>query len=137
MNTQTAPEPIELLELIAKLKYRERWKFTVESVDRGQGSEGLTLCILITTQDSYSEKQRSVMHYFPVPPAAYDYRSWQRWLFDRIVDVETHEAMEFFRFTDGSRPYAPNHGPGNDPYVIRELRTEEDQRTLYTGEVKV
>ena len=36
-----------------------------------------------------------VVHYFPVPPAAYNEESWKRWLLDRLIEVETHEACEF------------------------------------------
>lgn len=69
------------------------------------------------------------------PPATYDQRSWRRWLFDRILDVEKHEAMEFFQVA-GRRPYAPSHGPGNDPYMIREVGTDTDQRTSFRGDLK-
>lgn len=32
-------------------------------------------------------------------------------------------------------PYAPNHGPGRDPYVIFEYATDEHRRTRFTGEL--
>jgi hypothetical protein len=135
VNTQTAPYPDELASLIDGLTYKARWQFSLEELDRGQGSAGLTLCILITTPDSYHPKEiRRVMHYFPVPPAAYDVRSWRRWLFEQVLLVETHEAMEFFTI-DGEKPYAPSHGPGNDPYLIREIGTEIDRRTSFRGEL--
>lgn len=149
--TQVAPFPLPLADLVKALRYKARWKFTLEELDRGQGSNGLTLVILITTPDSYHpEELRSVYHYFPVPPAAYDVRSWQRWLFDQILLVERHEAMEFFQLVKKGdfvnlkgervseavkRPYAPSHGPGNDPYLIRELGTDEDVRTTFRGEL--
>lgn len=130
---QQAPYPEALEEVTKALKYKPHWKFTLEQTDRGQGSHGMTLCILITTPDSYNhERMRSVMHYMPVPPAAFDKRSWQRWLFEQILLVERHEACEFFTI-DGSKPYAPSHGPGNDPYIVREIGTEEDARTSYKG----
>jgi len=75
-----------------------------------------------------------VNHYMPVPPAAFDERSWRRWLFDQCLLVERHEAMEFFAIDD-ERPYAPSHGPGNDPYIVREVGTETDQRTSFRGEL--
>jgi hypothetical protein len=135
LNINEAPYPEELADLISKLVYRPNWVFTLEDVDRGQGSKGLTLCILIETQDSYHpELKRRVMHYWPVIPAAYDRRSWQRWLFEQILLVERHEAMEFFA-VDGVKPYAPSHGPGNDPYMVREVGTDEDVRTAYTGKL--
>ena len=86
-----------------------------------------------------------VNHYMPVPPAAYDGRSWRRWLFDQVLLVERHEAMEFFALTttsdvdgftyDPVRPYAPSHGPGNDPYLVREVGTDLDRRTSFRGDV--
>jgi hypothetical protein len=69
-----------------------------------------------------------------VPPAAYDVRSWQRWLFDRIGDVDTHERCEHF-IVAGEHPYAPSHGPGNDPYLVREIGTALDVATSFRGEV--
>lgn len=138
---QTAPDPLPLVSLVANVRYKSRWRFTLEDVDRGQGSAGLTLCIWITEPDAYEpQKMRSVVHYMPVPPAAFDAASWRRWLFEQVLLVEQHEACEFFRLDDGSgdafRPYAPNHGPGNDPYTVRELTTDEQRRTSFQGDVK-
>jgi hypothetical protein len=83
----------------------------------------------------------TVNHYFAVPPATYDIRSWQRWLFDRLGDVDTHERMEDFALlyeensTEVTRPYAPSHGPGNDPYMVREVGSDLDGRTSFRGVV--
>lgn len=133
---QEAPYPYVLQELVDGLIYKPLWTFTLEDLDRSQGSVGLTLCILITTTDSYDHtRKRSVMHYMLVPPASYDMRSWRRWLFEQILLVERHEAAEFFTI-DGVKPYAPHHGPGNDPYIVFDHGTDEDVRTSYKGEVK-
>lgn len=130
---QEAPYPDVLQTLIKSVRYKAGWTFSLADLDRGQGSAGLTLVIGITGPDSYHPDQRiSVNHYMLVPPAAYDERSWRRWLFDQILLVERHEAMEFF-ILDGTRPYAPSHGPGNDPYLIREVGTDADQRTTFLG----
>lgn len=132
--TQNAPWPTALWDLVDAVRYKENWSFMLDDHrDRGQGSVGATLVITITTPDSYHpETTRRVAHYFPVPPAAYDRRSWQRWLFEQIVLVETHEAMEFYQI-DGERPFAPNHGPGRNPYSILERGTDEDADTSYLG----
>lgn len=133
---QIAPEPGILRSLVEHLSYKEGWRFNLEDVDRGQGSEGLTFCVVSTTQDSYHpEKIRPVMHYFPVPPAAFNEQSWRRWLLDRLLEIERHEACEFFQI-DGERPYAPHHGPGNDPYIIFDHGTDEEARTSFRGDVK-
>lgn len=134
-NTQIAPYPHALDALITGLVYKPGWSFRLHDQDRGQDSVGLTLTITVTTPDSYNHANIiRVAHLFPVPPAAYDVRSWQRWLLDRIGDVDLHERCEFFTI-NGEKPYAPSHGPGNDPYLIREIGTDLDVRTSYTGEL--
>lgn len=140
--TQAAPYPAVLASLVERTRYKEGWRFTLENLDRGQRSTGLTLVILRQGPDSYHpDRNLPVNHYFIVPAASYNLRSWQRWLFDRIRDVESHEAAEFFQICDspGSeyavRPYAPLHGPGNDPYLIAELAADEERRTSFRGEL--
>lgn len=135
---QQAPYPSELADLVAKLAYRPGWQFWLEHIDRGQGSEGLTFKVLTLGYNSYHPdlgEQYRVWHYMPVPPAAFDRRSWQRWLLDQLLLIERHEACEFFQ-VDGERPYAPHHGPGNDPYIIFDHGTDEDARTSFRGEIQ-
>lgn len=138
---QLAPYPDILQELVDHVRYKKGWHFSLRHLlDRGQGSQGLTLVITVRTVDSYhSDTPLVVNHYMVVPPAMYDERSWRRWLFDQILLVERHEAMEFFQLGSDDehwvRPYAPSHGPGNDPYMIREVGTTLDQRTSFRGEV--
>lgn len=128
--TNIAPYPHVLKDLIARLKYRE-WIFELVHHDG-------VLCVNVTTKgiDSYNSDNTNyrVHHYMQVPPATYNEKCWRRWLFDQCVLIETHEAMEFFKI-DGKRPYAPHHGPGNNPYTINERGTDLDARTMYTGEV--
>lgn len=148
---QVAPDPEVLRHLVDCLEYRSRegWRISLEDIvrDTGPGGEalsrGLTLIVLRTGPDSYNpDKILRVNHYFPVPPATYDWRSWQRWLFDRLGDVDDHERMENFILHDApgsehvTRPYAPSHGPGNSPYLIREVGTVEDVETSFRGERK-
>lgn len=136
--SQKAPFPTELDDLVSKVTYRPGWRFTLNHIDRGQGSEGLTLDIVTMGYNSYHPEQGEnyrVHHYMPVPPAAYNRQSWQRWIFEQILLVERHEAMEFFQI-DGERPYAPNHGPGWDPYIVTEVTTDTDRRTSFRGDVK-
>jgi len=134
--SQDAPYPQILDKLVRCLEYKPGWLFYLDHIDRGQGSHGLTLDIIPKTTDSYNHDKTNyrVHHYFIVPAAAYDERSWRRWLFERILDVEKHEAMEFF-VVDGCRPLAPAHGPGSDPYFVFEYVEDELRRTNYLGEV--
>lgn len=135
---QEAPHPVMLASLVEKLAYRPGWTFVLGDLDRGQGSKGLTLVVTSVGYDSYHPDRGEtyrVRHYFPVPPAAFNEQSWRRWLLDRLIEIETHEACEFFAL-DGERPYAPHHGPGNDPYVVFEVGTDEERRTSFRGDVK-
>lgn len=129
-NIQVAPFPRELEDLVSKCQVNPGWTVDLWDLDRGQGSKGLTLVITTQGYDSYHPDRGEtyrVRHYFPVPPAAYVRSSWQRWLFDRYLDVQIHEGMEFF-VIDGKRPYAPHHGDGEDPYTIFERGTTEQAR---------
>ena len=134
---QEALDPVILQELVKKLTYKPDWSIYLEDVDRGQGSVGLTLCILTNTQDSDAPVGKSqwtqVLHYMPVPPAAYNEESWRRWLLEQLLLVESHECCEFFRI-NGVRSFAPNHGPGADPYIVRQLSTLEAAETTFRGE---
>lgn len=134
--TQTAPFPTILAELVTQVSYRPGWTVGLENRDRGQGSKGLTLSIYVRGLDSYNaNKTINVVHYMLVPPAAFDRRSWTHWLFEQFLLVERHECMEFFKIGK-KRPFAPHHGPGNDPYIVFDHGTSLDTRTMYTGEVK-
>ena len=127
LNNQSAPYPTALKELVGAIKYREGWSFSLDSdYDRGQGCRGLTFNILVTCRDSYADRVTRVLHLMPVPPAAYNKRSWRRWIFEQILLVERHEAAEFFEI-DGRKPFAPHHKDGNDPYTIFEPGTEEQE----------
>lgn len=134
---QEAPYPDVLAALVdgLRLPTKPGWRVYLADLDRGQGSTGLTLVIHRTGPDSYHpENTLPVNHYMIVPAAAYDMRSWRRWLFEQLHLVDLHELMEGF-VIDGERPYAPSHGFGQDPYMVRELGTEEDQRTSFLNEL--
>lgn len=138
---QEAPFPHALADIVDRLRPRAGVTVTLEDVDRGQGSKGLTLCVLIEPIDSYHEgKVRPVMHYMIVPPAAYDWATWNRWVRDQLAEVSDHEECEFYRLEmdDGTllRPFAPLHGPGKNPYVVHEYADDVDRRTSFRGEVK-
>jgi hypothetical protein len=127
---QEAPDPQVLYDLVEQLDYKG-WSVYLSNVDRGQGSSGLTLVITREGPDTYhQEKIIRVCHYMPVPPASYTTESWQRWLFEQFLLVEQHECAEFF-VIGGDRPYAPNHGHGENPYTIHDLTTSEKRRTSF------
>lgn len=135
MNYQIAPFPETLAELVGGLKYKEGYTFSMDRIERDPGCHGLTLIVHLAHINSYPpHKPRRTVFYFQVPGATYNRSSWTRWLFERIAEIERHEQMEWFTI-DGEKPYAPNHGPGEDPYIVREVTTDEQRRTSFRGEL--
>lgn len=140
--TQTAPFPVDLQQLVEQCTYREGWVVYLADEVRDPASthagesRGLTLSIITDTVNSYPPHQpMRVRHLFAVPAATYNRQSWLRWLFERFADVERHECMEFFT-VGGDKPYAPNHGPGWDPYLLTTVEaTDTDRRTSFLGTV--
>lgn len=125
-----------LRDVVASATYRPDWRLGLTEVHRQVGGPGLRLDVLSVGYDTYHPDRGQtyrVRHSFIVPAASYNAQSWARWLFDRLVDIETHETCEFL-VVDGKRPFAPNHGPGHDPYTVRELNTIEAAETTFRGE---
>lgn len=138
---QTALYPEALAEVVARTSYRPGWTIWLQDAPRDRAPDGkvltrgLTLVVQTLGYNSYRVSDGEtylVNHYFIVPAATYDERAWTRWLFDQLVLVETHEAMEFFK-VGKHRPFAPNHGPGRNPYSILERGTEQDAATMFDG----
>lgn len=142
---QQAVFPSELVQLIAEVKLTTKpsWSLSYATdYPRDTDAEGnvvgrgFTFFVHIDEPDGYGRTQhRRVRHLFPVPPATYDRETWRRWLLNRLIDVQIHEMCEGFE-DNGEHPFAPNHGPGRDPYTIFHYATDEQRRTQYTGEVK-
>lgn len=110
--------PPHLEELVKAITYKPGWMFFLDNEVEPDGSGGLALHIVSDTEDSFNFKRRiRVNHAFLVPPASYNRDVWAAWLFDRVRDVESHEAAEFFRI-NGVREFAPHHGNGEDPYRV-------------------
>lgn len=110
--------PPHLEELVENISYMPGWMFWLEDKVEADGSGGLSLHIVSDTLNSLNFKQNiRVNHAFLVPLASYKRDVWAAWLFDRIRDVHTHEAGEFFRI-DGVREFAPHHSNGEDPYRV-------------------
>lgn len=122
-------ESVDILrDLVPRISYKQGWTFRLEEIDRGQGCGGLTLLIGATVPNSVGQGTVPILHLMPVMPAAYDRETWVRWILDQILLVERHEAMEFFR-VDGDAPYFSEHAPGRDPYVVAQIKTQEQVDT--------
>lgn len=87
------------------------------------------LFIMTYNQDSYKPdgEMRHTRHEFVVPVATYNKDTWVRWVFDRFMEIEQHEATESFK-VNGLRVYAPHHGNGENPYSFWPGGTREQKR---------
>lgn len=118
-------EPPGLRDLIESLTYKRGWQFflAIFREEEDEAPRGWRFHVISDTEDSMGPGRIRVNHAFPVPPASYNRDTWMAWLFERIRDVETHEAGEFFR-VDGERVYSPHHGNGEDPYMVWRPHTD-------------
>jgi len=108
----------ELVELVKQVTYKPNWKIYVAYEVADDGAGGWHLFIISSTDDSLNPSWAiRVRHGFLIPPASYNRDTWASWVFDRIRDVETHEAAEFFRINN-VREFAPHHGNGENPYIV-------------------
>jgi hypothetical protein len=114
----------ELADLVAGCVLDPGWEITLEPTDRRSHKRVPTVVIKALVFDSFHPdrgRTYTATHFFPVPPLAErEESSWSRWLFDRYLDVLTHEAGEMF-VIGGKRPFPPGHGYGRDPYVLKEI----------------
>lgn len=129
------PKPnYELLrDLVDAAEYKPGWTMHIEDED---GDLRLVLtdmkCI-----DAYTGKHMHLAHYHPVPPAFFTADAWQRWIYERCRATENHEIGEWLRWGN-HRPFAPMHGPGEDPYTVQHVRDDSAtaQRTRQDGSVR-
>lgn len=139
---QYAPDPEELDDIIKNMAYRPGWTFDLKDIERdpedthGAAAGGLTFIVFTDVMDAYHpQMHRRVYHYIPVPAATFNRAAWERWVFDRLVEIETHEAAEYYQVED-RRPMAPTHGPGDNPYTVVQYATDEQRNTSFQGKVK-
>lgn len=102
-----------VVQELTKIRYKPGWHFFVEMI---RNEPNLT--ISTTTQDSYHPEvdDYHTAHHFVVPnDVVMNEKELNRWVFDCILLVELHEAMEFFQ-VDGMRPYAPIHSRAAGTY---------------------
>lgn len=148
-NTITLSPSQELIDMIKRVEYKKGWAFEhlppnmFRIMIKCEDSTGVhekvrqvadTRFIMDWRDDtqfiSFRDVERPfvVVHTFIMPPEAvmFDEASCRRWLLDRIVDVETHEACEFFALeskTDKGafyKPFFPHTGDWQteQPYRI-------------------
>jgi hypothetical protein len=120
-----------LADLVERVSCKPGWFFRLQAEDE----PSRVLVITVYGNDSYSPEQGlRVAHSFPVPIATYNEKTWRRWIFEMCRRVENHELGEWFKIGE-ERPFAPLHGPGEDPYTVHEFRAQVDGQTLQDGSV--
>lgn len=98
--------------LVGRLSYRDGWQFKMG------GPGGSVLCVYAHTVDSQARHQRRfTQHQFPAPDGLGDEHAAARWIFDRLLLVERHEAGEFFA-VDGRFPFFPHHQDEGSPHEL-------------------
>lgn len=98
----------------------KRMRITVPGVDSSRPDDAVPM---------------AVAHFFPVPEATYNEKTWRRWIFECCRGVENHELGEWLRF-GAERPFLPLHGPGEDPYTVHEFRPASDALTTQEGSLR-
>ena len=84
-----------LRQLVEKARCKPNWSFRLKDEDGA-----LRLVIRVAGLDSSRPDERvplTIDHYFPVPTATYNEKSWRRWMFEMCRRVENHELGEWFR----------------------------------------
>lgn len=133
-NNMREPDTIELLaDIVAKTKCKPGWSFQIESEDGAH-----TLIITIDGVNNYDHSKPFIAgHCHPIPIASYNEKTWKRWILEQCRRTENHELGENLRFGDEEeRPFAPMHGPGEDPYTVHEIRPEKDALTTQNGSLR-
>lgn len=124
----------DLLErIVNETKCKPGWSFKLVDEDGAK-----RLVIRIEGFHNYDHHQPFIVdHYHPVPVTTYNERSWRRWIFEQCIRTMHHELGESLRFgPDELRPFAPMHGPGEDPYTVHEWRPEIDALTTQDGSIR-
>lgn len=129
-----AENTFDLLEqIVNETKCKPGWSFRLVDDD---GAKCLYIKI-VGTNNYDNTKAFIVNHVHPVPITTYNAKSWRRWIFEQCIRTMHHEIGESLRFGDAElRPFAPMHGPGEDPYTVHEWRPESDALTTQDGSLR-
>lgn len=128
------PNSYDVLErVVSQVKCKPGWSFRLVWQDGA-----LRLVIRVPGYDSAQPdnlRRFTVDHFHPAPLATFNEKTWRRWVFEQCRRVENHELGEWFRI-GAERPFAPLHGPGEDPYTVHEFRPEGDALTTQDGSMR-
>lgn len=126
---------LDLLEkIVDETKCKPGWFFSLHNGE----DDSKILVITIKGVNNYdATKPFIVSHCHPVPCTTYNEKTWKRWIFEQCRRTMNHELGESLRFgPQEERPFAPMHGPGEDPYTVHEWRSEQDALTTQDGSIR-
>lgn len=128
-----AENTFDILErVVSEAKCKPGWMFRLVDED---GVKVLKIRMLNDVDNYDHSKPFAPNHCHIVPVTTYNEQSWRRWVFEQCMRTMTHEISEALNF-NGVRPFAPMHGPGEDPYTVHEIRPEADVLTTQSGALR-
>lgn len=122
-----------LQKVVSEAVCKPGWKFRLTDEDGAK-----RLVIQLRTCNNYDMIDEYVVnHYHPVPVCTFNEASWRRWVYDKCIATMVHELGEALRFgPDEERPFAPLHGPGENPYTVHEYRPVTDALVTQDGTLR-
>lgn len=125
-----------LRKVVREASCFSNWSLRVEDESKHIDVEYPRLVIRIEGENNYTHAPYIVDHYHPAPSGVtYNEKTWRRWVYDQCLRTMNHEIGEALVF-NGERPFAPMHGPGEDPYTIHEIRSEADALMTQNGSLR-
>jgi hypothetical protein len=130
----TAENTFDVLDrVVSETQCKPGWSFRLVDED---GAKRLVIRIR-DTHNYQPSLPYTVDHFHPVPITTYNEKTWRRWIFEQCIRTMNHELGESLRFgVDEVRPFAPMHGPGENPYDVHEWRSEIDALTIQDGTIR-
>jgi len=123
-----------LRKVVDEVEGMPGWSFDI-ATDRETGTPVLRIHHLDCMDAYQPDRKMPLTHSFPIPTTTYNEKSWRYFVFNCYRAVMNHELGEWVRWGD-ERPFAPLHGPGENPYVVTQYRTDEERRTRQDGSMR-
>lgn len=109
----------DLHEFVPKIRYKRGWRFEMMDTAYVFSSGVESLLIHVDTLDSTTRQRTTITHRIGIPLLSA--MPVDLWILERIIDVERHEAMEFY-VIDGVAPFFPDHSRA---YVLQRETPHE------------
>lgn len=127
---ESLDENVRLINaLIPKISFNDDWAFDIFGHPQGYSFRITIKAVDSTGRGMYVRDESHlydykldpriiIVHNFPINPFPMNKEEIEDWVFDKIVLVTKHEAMEAFK-VDGKAIFFPDHSLDGDPYTIK------------------